>query len=194
MFLKTMTEEYTKKFYRDMQNGYQESIQKGLLAVRNFSRHMSYGKGTEKENIRRLADEIETADTILIGAGSGLSTSAGFTYSGERFERYFFDFIEKYGISDIYSGGFYPFPDKEIYWVWWAMLIYYNRYIEPSKPVYTDLLHIVGDKDYFVLTTNVDHMFQITGFDKKRLFYTQGDYGLFQSVNDENFKTYDNQE
>ena len=118
MFLKTMTEEYTKKFYRDMPNGYHESIQKGLLAVRNFSRHMSYGKGTEKENIRRLADEIETADTILIGAGSGLSTSAGFTYSGERFERYFFDFIEKYGISDIYSGGFYPFPDKETYWAW----------------------------------------------------------------------------
>ncbi len=194
MFLKTMTEEYTKKFYRDMPNGYQESIQKGLLAVRNFSRHMSYGKGTEKENILRLADEIETADTILIGAGSGLSTSAGFTYSGERFERYFFDFIEKYGIIDIYSGGFYPFPDKEIYWAWWARNIYYNRYIKPSKPVYTDLLHLVEDKDYFVITTNVDHMFQITGFDKKRLFYTQGDYGLFQSVNAENFKTYDNQE
>ena len=127
MFLKTKIEEYTKKFYRDMPNGYQESIQKGLLAVRSFSHHMSYGKGTKDENICRLADEIETADAILIGAGSGLSTSAGFTYSGERFARYFFDFIEKYGISDIYSGGFYQKAEGALISVMPAFIIIFLR-------------------------------------------------------------------
>ena len=146
------------------------------------------------ENIKRLKHELETCDAVLVGAGAGLSTSAGFTYSGERFERYFFDFAKKFGISDIYSGGFYPFPDDETRWAWWARHIYYNRYIDAPKPVYKKLLELVKDKDYFVLTTNVDHQFQKAGFDKKRLFYTQGDYGLFQSVNSAIKKTFDNEE
>ena len=115
------------------------------------------------------------------------------TYSGERFEKYFFDFAKEYGISDMYSGGFYPFPDEETRWAWWARHIYYNRYIDTPKDVYKDLLRLVKDKEYFVITTNVDHQFQRAGFDKKRLFYTQGDYGLFQSINPSSQKTYDNE-
>ena len=183
-----------KNLYDEMPNGYQESIQKGLSAVRYFSRNMSFGAGSEEEQIVRLKQEIEAADAIVIGAGAGLSTSAGMTYSGERFERYFFDFARKYGIRDMYSGGFYPFPDEETRWAWWARNIYFNRYIDAPKPVYQELLSLVKDKDYFVVTTNVDHQFQRAGFDKKRLFYTQGDYGLFQSVNPLMQKTYDNEE
>ena len=183
-----------KNLYDEMPNGYHESIQKGLSAVRHFSRNVSFGTGSKEERISRLKKEIETADAILIGAGAGLSTSAGLTYSGERFERYFFDFAKKYGIRDIYSGGFYPFPDEETRWAWWARHIYYNRYIDAPKPVYQELLLLVKDKDYFVVTTNVDHQFQRAGFYKKRLFYTQGDYGLFQSVNPSIRKTYDNEE
>lgn len=182
------------KNYRKLPNGYEESIQKGLHAVRNISRQVSYGSGTEEERIARLKNEMETADAMIIGAGAGLSTAAGFTYSGERFERYFFDFAEKYGIRDMYSGGFYPFPDDEMRWAWWARNIYYNRYVDAPKPVYGKLLSLVKDKDYFVVTTNVDHQFQKAGFDKQRLFYTQGDYGLFQSVNPSLQKTYDNEE
>ena len=183
-----------KNLYNEMPNGYQESIQKGLNAVRYFSRHMSFGTGTDEERINRLKQEIESADAIVIGAGAGLSTSAGLTYSGERFERYFFDFAKRYGIRDIYSGGFYPFPDDETRWAWWARHIYYNRCIDAPKPVYASLVSLVEDKDYFAITTNVDHQFQRAGFDKKRLFYTQGDYGLFQSVNPSLQKTYDNEE
>ena len=183
-----------KNLYNEMPNGYQESIQKGLNAVRYFSRHMSFGTGTDEERINRLKQEIESADAIVIGAGAGLSTSAGLTYSGERFKRYFFDFAKRYGIRDIYSGGFYPFPDDETRWAWWARHIYYNRCIDAPKPVYASLLSLVEDKDYFAITTNVDHQFQRAGFDKKRLFYTQGDYGLFQSVNPSLQKTYDNEE
>lgn len=183
-----------KNLYSKLPNGYQESIQKGLGAVRYFSRNMSFGAGTEEERIGRLKKEIESADAIVIGAGAGLSTAAGLTYSGERFERCFFDFANRYGIQDIYSGGFYPFPDEETRWAWWARHIYYNRYIDAPKPVYGKLLNLIKDRDYFVITTNVDHQFQRAGFDKKRLFYTQGDYGLFQSVNPSLQKTYDNEE
>ena len=193
MFLKTKTENTTKSFYSDAPNGYLESIQKGLSAVRAFS-NMSPGTGTRQERIARLKKEIDNADAIVIGAGAGLSTSAGLTYSGERFERYFFDFAQKFGIRDMYSGGFYPFPDDEARWAWWARHIYFNRYIDAPNPVYRELLELVVDKDYFVITTNVDHQFQRAGFDKKRLFYTQGDYGLFQSLNSSNQKTYDNEE
>ena len=150
--------------------------------------------GNYSDNIERLKKAIDEADAIVIGAGAGLSTSAGFTYSGERFEKYFFDFAKRFGISDIYSGGFYPFPDDETRWAWWARHIYYNRYIDAPKPVYRDLYELVKDKDYFVITTNVDHQFQKAGFDKKRLFYTQGDYGLFQCVDGHIQKTYDNEE
>ena len=153
-----------------------------------------YYEGAMEENIAKLKYEIETADAIVIGSGAGLSTSAGLTYSGERFEKYFFDFATEYGIRDIYSGGFYPFPDEETRWAWWARHIYFNRFIDPPKPVYQDLLALVKDKDWFSITTNVDHQFQRAGFDKKRLFYTQGDYGLFQTVDGRNGKTYDNEE
>ena len=180
--------------YTEMSNGYLETIQKGIAGVRRFSSGLSRGTGTRRENLDRLKKEIETADAIVIGAGAGLSTAAGFIYSGERFEKYFFDFAATYGIRDIYSGGFYPFPDAETRWAWWARHIYFNRYVEAPKPVYRDLYELVKDKDYFVITTNVDHQFQTAGFDKKRLFYTQGDYGLFQSVNPQIRKTYDNED
>ena len=150
--------------------------------------------GDHKNNIIRLQQELNTADAIIIGAGAGLSTSAGFIYNGERFERYFFDFAEKYGIRDMYSGGFYPFPTDEIRWAWWARNIYYNRYADAPKPTYKSLYKLVNNKNYFVITTNVDHQFQKNGFDKGRLFYTQGDYGLFQSVAPTNQRTYDNEE
>ena len=175
--------DYVKRLYEEMPDGYRESIQKGLNAAHHFIGHMSFGSETEEERISRLKNELETADAVVIGAGAGLSTAAGLTYSGERFQRYFFDFAKKYGIRDIYTGGFYPFPDEETRWAWWARHIYFNRYIDPPKPVYQKLLSLVKDKDYFAVTTNVDHQFQRAGFDKKRLFYTQGDYGLFQSVN-----------
>ena len=183
-----------KQNYSEMPNGYLETIQKGIDGVRRFSSGISRGTGTRRENLDRLKKETETADAIVIGAGAGLSTAAGFTYSGERFEKYFFDFAGKFGIKDIYSGGFYPFPDDEYRWAWWARHIYFNRYVEVPKPVYRDLHELVKDKDYFVITTNVDHQFQAAGFDKKRLFYTQGDYGLFQSVNPQIRKTYDNED
>lgn len=130
----------------------------------------------------------------MIGAGSGLSASAGFTYSGARFQQHFGDFQAKYGIQDMYSGGFYPFQTLEEYWAWWSRHIYWNRYVDAPKPVYSDLLSLVREKDYFVLTTNVDHQFQKAGFDKKRLFYTQGDYGLWQCSKPCHNKTYDNEE
>ena len=141
-----------------------------------------------------LKKAINEADTIVIGAGAGLSTSAGFTYSGERFKKSFSDFSKKFGITDMYSGGFYPFPDDETFWAWWSRHIYYNRYVDIPKPVYSELLRLVRDKDYFVITTNVDHCFQKAGFDKERLFYTQGDYGLFQCSEPCHQKTYDNDE
>ena len=144
--------------------------------------------------IERLKAALDDADAVIIGAGAGLSASAGFSYSGERFYRYFADFAEKYGIRDMYSGGFYPFPSAEEFWAWWSRQVYFNRYaVDAGKP-YTDLLKLVGDKNYFVLTTNVDHQFRLAGFDKERLFYTQGDYGLFQCSVPCHQKTYDNEE
>ena len=183
-----------KQNYSELPNGYLESINKGINAVRNFRGGMTEGNLSRDKAIARLKMEIETADAIVIGAGAGLSTAAGFTYSGERFQKYFGDFAARFGIRDMYSGGFYPFPDEEIRWAWWARHIYYNRYVPAPKPVYDDLRKLVQDKDYFVITTNVDHQFQRAGFDKKRLFYTQGDYGLFQSVDPAIRKTYDNEE
>ena len=143
--------------------------------------------------MERLKNEIKTAGVIVIGAGAGLSASAGFTYAGERFKTYFGDFIEKYGFEDMYSGGFYPFASAEEYWAYWSRYIYINRYQDAPKPVYSDLLQLVDGRDYFVLTTNVDHCFQKAGFDKRRLFYTQGDYGLWQCATPCHQKTYDNE-
>ena len=145
------------------------------------------------DNMTRLKEELDTADAVVIGSGSGLSTSAGFTYTGERFQKYFGDFIKKYGFRDMYSGGFYPFDTLEEHWAYWSRYIYINRYCDAPKPVYYDLLKLVQGKDYFVLTTNVDHCFQKAGFDKHRLFYTQGDYGLWQCSKPCHQKTYNNE-
>ena len=183
-----------KQKYSKLPNGYLESIDRGIRAVRHFRGGLTEGNLSRDEAISRLKIEIETAEAIVIGAGAGLSTAAGLTYSGERFEKYFGDFAERFGIRDMYSGGFYPFPDAETRWAWWARHIYYNRYVSAPRPVYEDLRKLVQGKDYFVITTNVDHQFQRAGFDKNRLFYTQGDYGLFQSVNPAIRKTYDNEE
>ena len=145
------------------------------------------------EQIEQLKAALRDSDAVIIGAGAGLSTSAGFTYSGERFKASFADFISKYGFEDMYSGGFYPFPSPEEYWAYWSRYIFINRYSDASKPVYENLLSLVADKDYFVITTNVDHCFQKAGFDKKRLFYTQGDYGLFQCSEPCCRETFDNE-
>ena len=145
------------------------------------------------DKLSRLKNEIATADAIIIGAGAGLSASAGFDYSGERFEKYFADFHEKYGITDMYSGGFYPFETMNEYWAWWSRHILINRYDAPVGKPYQDLFKAVADKDYFALTTNVDHQFQLAGFDKKRLFYTQGDYGLWQCSEPCCNETFDNE-
>ena len=147
-----------------------------------------------EEQVRKLKEKIQNAEAIVLGAGSGLSTAAGLSYSGERFQKYFFDFAKKYPIRDIYSGGFFPFESPEEFWAWWSRHIYFNRYIDAPSDVYGNLKKIVEGKDYFVLTTNVDHQFQRAGFAKERLFYTQGDYGLFQSSRPTLAKTYDNQE
>ena len=153
---------------------------------------MIYTKNYSAE-IDRLKKEIQTADAIVIGAGAGLSTAAGFTYSGERLQKYFADFVEKYGFRDMYSGGFFPFETKEEQWAYWSRYIYINRYMDVDNGTYKTLFELVKDKDYFVLTTNVDHQFQKAGFDKHRLFYTQGDYGLWQCSEPCHQKTYDNE-
>ena len=193
MFLKMRIRNIMKN-YCDRKDGYRKMIQQGLIGARLFNRSISSGNATREEQLKMLKNEIQNAEAVIIGAGAGLSTSAGLTYSGERFERYFFDFAKKYGISDMYSGGFYPFPDNETKWAWWARHIYFNRYVESPIPVYRKLLSLLKNKNYFVITTNVDHQFQRAGFDKSRLFYTQGDYGLFQSVNPKIQKTYDNEQ
>ncbi len=143
--------------------------------------------------MKQLEEKINTADAILIGAGAGMSASAGYTYSGERFEHNFSDFIKKYGFKDMYTAGFYPYETLEEHWAYWSRYIYINRYVQKSNKLYKNLLELVKNRDYFVLTTNVDHCFQNTGFDKQRLFYTQGDYGLWQCSRPCHLKTYDNE-
>ena len=145
------------------------------------------------DNIEKLKEKIRTADAVVIGAGAGLSTAAGFTYSGERFEKYFSDFRQKYGFEDMYSGGFYPYQTPEEYWAYWSRYIFVNRYMDSPTDLYNKMYEAVKDKDYFVITTNVDHCFQKAGFDKKRLFYTQGDYGLFQCSEPCCQETFDNE-
>lgn len=159
-----------------------------------FSRILTT-KSTESfsDNLKRLKNALDSADAVVIGAGAGLSAAAGFDYGGERFRKFFSDFEEKYGIQDMYSGGFYPYESREEYWAWWSRHILINRYDCPVGKVYKDLLSLIEGKDYFVLTTNVDHQFQRAGFDKKRLFYTQGDYGLFQCSTPCYMETFDNE-
>lgn len=151
-------------------------------------------EGSDIEKIRKLGKALEEVEAVIIGAGAGLSASAGFVYTGERFQAHFSDFEEKYGFHDMYSGGFYPYKTLEEYWAYWSRYIYLNRYMDPPKPVYEDLLELIKDKDYFVLTTNVDHCFQKAEFEKERLFYTQGDYGLFQCSEPCCQETWDNEE
>ena len=146
------------------------------------------------EKIEKIKALIADADAVIIGAGAGLSTAAGYTYSGERFKKYFYDFYKKYGFDNMYYGGFYPYNTPEEKWAFWSRYIYVNRYMPIPNDTYGKLLELVKDKDYFVLTTNVDHCFQRSGYDKKRLFYTQGDYGLFQCSEPCHNKTYDNEE
>lgn len=160
-----------------------------------FSKILTQKSTTDySAQIEKLHIVLEQSDAVIIGAGAGLSTSAGLSYSGSRFNEHFHDFQEKYGIQDMYSGGFYPFQSLEEYWAWWSRHIYWNRYVNAPKAVYQDLFSLVKGKDYFVLTTNVDHQFQRAGFDKERLFYTQGDYGLWQCSVPCHQKTYDNEE
>lgn len=148
-----------------------------------------------EDRINQAKRLLEDADYVIIGAGEGLSTAAGFEYSGENFDRHFKDFSEKYGFKDMYSGGFYPYATAEERWAYWSRYVYVNRYLHSSpNELYIKLLELVKDKDYFVITTNVDHQFQIAGFDKQRLFYTQGDYGLFQCSIPCHSKTYDNKD
>lgn len=149
--------------------------------------------GNCSDSVNRLREALSAADSVVIGAGAGLSASAGLTYAGERFERYFADFAAKYGFRDMYSGGFYPFPAPEEFWAYWSRYIFINRYTAAPKPVYDDLLALVRNKDYFIITTNVDHCFQKAGFAKERLFYTQGDYGLFQCSTPCRQETFDNE-
>ena len=143
--------------------------------------------------IERLRQTLNAADAVIIGAGAGLSTSAGFTYSGARFDRHFSDFAAKYGFSDMYTGGFYPYPTQEEFWAYWSRYILINRYQDAPKPLYENLRRLVQGRDYFVITTNVDHCLQKAGFDKRRLFYTQGDYGLFQCSHPCCHETWDNE-
>ena len=159
-----------------------------------FGRRIPRSQDTP-DGINKLKKALEESDAVIIGAGAGLSTSAGFIYTGERLEKYFSDFVGKYHFEDMYSGGFYAmrWPAEEL-WAYWSRYIYINRYMDPPKPVYGELFGLVKDKDYFVLTTNVDHCFQKAGFDKHRLFYTQGDYGLWQCSKPCHDKTYDNEE
>lgn len=149
---------------------------------------------TYLDKVKIIKKEINSADAIVIGAGAGLSTSAGAKYDGNRFEKYFSDFRERYGFEDMYSGGFYPFESDEIYWAYWSRYININRYEDVDNGTYKNLYELVKDKNYFVITTNVDHMFQKAGFDKSRLFYTQGDYGLFQCSVPCCQKTFDNED
>ena len=159
-----------------------------------LKRKMNDSTNSYSDKILQIKEKISQADAVIIGAGAGLSTSAGFVYTGERFEYYFSDFKEKYGFSDMYSGGFYPYETLEEYWGYWSRYIYINRYMDAPKPVYQNLYELVKEKDYFVLTTNVDHCFQKAGFNKNRIFYTQGDYGLFQCSKPCHYETYDNEE
>ncbi len=177
-----------------LHDGYRETIQRGYNAVMHFDLQLSHGTGTQEYQLCRLKEELAKADAVVIGAGAGLSTSAGFTYSGERFELWFHDFAQKYGFRDMYSGGFTDFGSDEVFWAYWARYIYINRYMDTPKPVYENLLKLVKGKDYFTITTNVDHQFQKAGFDKRRLFYTQGDYGLFQSTDPSIQETFDNEQ
>ena len=183
-----------KNSFVEMPDGYRETISEGTKAIGFLDRRLVRGRGSREENLPRLRDAMDEADAVIVGAGAGLSTSAGFTYGGERFMRYFSDLHREFGITDMYSGGFYPYPDPESRWAFWSRNIYFNRYVGGSKPVYEELASLLEGRDYFVVTTNVDHQFQRAGIDSKRLFCTQGDYGLFQSADGRDRRTFGNED
>ena len=177
----------------------------GVIVMGDYKDEMAVENKNLEENILKLKDYINNADAIVIGAGIGLSFSSGFVYSGERFEQYFGDFSDKYGFNDMYSGGFYPYKTMEEKWAFWSRYIYVNRYMKPSKDVYDMIYDLVdgrskGDvasqpkKDYFILTTNVDHQFRKAGFAKRRIFHSQGDFGMWQCSGPCHKRTYDNKE
>ena len=143
-------------------------------------------------DLRKLISYISASKAIILGVGAGLSTSAGLNLSGERFKKYFFDFHKKYGIKDMYSGSFYPYSKKSEYWAFMSRNIYLNRFAPIPKTTYNILFEIFKDTNYFILTTNVDHIFQRVGFDKNRLYYMQGDMGLLQCKKPCHMKNYDN--
>lgn len=159
----------------------------------NFSDYI-FQKDLYEEQIARAVEMIKNAEFVLIGVGTGLSTAAGLTYSGTRFTENFREFIEKYGtmyMTDMYAAGFYPFPSQEAKWGYWSKHSMVNRFWPPALPLYKQLYELVKNKDYFVLTTNVDHQFQKTGFDSGRVFATQGDYGNIQCEKGCHRKIYD---
>ena len=158
-----------------------------------FSRLTSQSTKSFSKQIERLREALDDAGAVVVGAGAGLSIAAGYTYSGERFDALFGDFAARYGFADMYSGGFHPYDTLEEYWAFWSRYIMCNRYEPAPHPVYEQLLDLVHDRDYFAITTNVDHCFQRAGFDKRRLFYTQGDYGLFQCSRPCCQETFDNE-
>ncbi len=163
------------------------------MRINRFERSSS-GISHDKKEVQQFITELKNADAVIVGAGAGLSTAAGFVYTGPRFQEYFRDFIEKYHFQDMYSGGFYPFKTLEEYWAYWSRYIYINRFMEAPKPVYDQLFDLIKEKDYFVITTNVDHCFQKAGVEKERLFYTQGDFGLWQCSKPCHAQTYENEE
>ena len=159
-----------------------------------FSRLTRQSTQNFSTQVDKLRAALAMADAVVVGAGAGLSTAAGYTYSGPRFSRLFGDFAARYGFSDMYSGGFYPYDTLEEHWAFWSRYVMCNRYDPIPGHVYQQLLDLLRDRDYFVLTTNVDHCFQRAGFDKQRLFYTQGDYGLFQCSRPCCQETWDNED
>lgn len=185
MYSQMKMKKSTEKFY--LNDSFYELINISLSGIRNFRRTENLENDFD---ISKVKDFLEKCDAIIIGAGAGLSAAAGLNYEGERFIKYFFDFREKYGIKDMYQGGFYPFKSLEEKYAWWSRHIYFNRYVEPSNDLYKKVLEILEDKNYFVITTNVDHQFLNAGFDKDRIFETQGDYGKFEDI--KNKKTFCN--
>lgn len=137
---------------------------------------------------------INEYDNIVIGAGAGLSSAAGFVYGGKVFMDNFKYMYDEYGYKDMYSAGFHHFDTLEEKWAYWSKMIYLNRYKYQALDLYKRLYNLIKNKNYFVITTNVDHQFQLAGFDKKRLFYMQGDYGLFQCSRPCRNVTYDNKD
>ena len=159
----------------------------------SFKTQMPPSTGSCSDSVDRLRAALDRADAVVVGAGAGLSASAGFDYGGARFRAHFADFEARYGFHDMYTGGFYPYPTPEEQWAFWSRSILLNRYGDPPGPVYEALRRLLEGRDHFVLTTNVDHCFQRAGFDKGRLFYTQGDYGLWQCSVPCHQETYDNE-